>query len=154
MLKICVTKPVAYVDGCLHLLPPRKFWTCPFGNKTAQDVQNRPARTLARYDLLMGVWRGKIQLDADVLTVLTELRARESRAAVLADGVHALADKNPGLLDEYRKGVNRAGRVVHEHHVFLLDMLVNEIDGVSEPAQSRIRREGAQGVDGYELKRT
>ena len=104
-------------------------------------------------DLLRGVRRGKLQLDADVLTVPTELRACEFRAAVPEEGMDALAGRNHGLLDEHRKGVHRAGHVLHEHHLLALGLLVNELDGVFEPAQ-RFRREVAEGVDGYELERT
>ena len=88
----------------------------------------------------------KLHLVAEVLKVLTELRARQFRAAVPAEGMEALAGRNHGLRDEQRKGVHRAGLVHYEHHLLPLGLLVNEYDGVFEPAQ-RFRREGAEGID-------
>ena len=145
--------PVAQVNGRLHQLPPKEFRKCRVGEQTAHDVQNRPARTLVRSDLLRSVRRGKLQLDTDVLTVLTELGARESRAVVPSKGMGAFAGRNHGLLDENRIGVHRSGLVLHEHHLFPLGLLVNQLDGVLEPAQ-RFRSEGPKGVDGHELERT
>ena len=83
---------------------------------------------------------------------MTELRAREFRAAVSAEDMNALAGRSHGLPDEHRKGVHREGLVLNEPHLLPLGLLVNELDRAFEPAQ-RFRRKGAQGVDGYELER-
>ena len=62
----------------------------------------------------------------------------------------AITGRNHGLLDDHRKGVHGAGFVFHEHHLLPLGLLVNELDGVFEPAQ-KFRRETAESVDGYAL---
>ena len=125
VLQSCVKSPVAQVDGRLYQHPQKEVQKCRVGEKTAHDIPNRPARTLVRSDLLRGVRRGKLQLYADVLTVLTGLRPRECRAAVPAEGMNAFASRNHGLLDEHRKGVYRAGLVLHEHHLLPLGLLGN-----------------------------
>ena len=78
---------------------------------------NRPARTFVRSDLPRSVRRGKHELDADVLTVLTKHRVREFRAAVPAESLDALAGRNHGQHDEHRKGVHRASLAILEHHL-------------------------------------
>ena len=78
-------------------------------SRPSHDVQNRPARTLVRADLLRGVRRGKLQLDARVLAVLAEVSTRKLRALVTAEAVDELTGGNDGPFVEQREGVYRAG---------------------------------------------
>ena len=83
----------------------------------------------ARFDLLRGVLTGKLQLDAGVETVLTDVRIRELRTLIPSETLNALSGRNYGTFVEQREGVHGVRLVFHVVDFLPLGLLVNELGG-------------------------
>ena len=80
-----------------------------------------------------------------------DVRIRELRTLIPSETLNALSGRNHGTFVEQREGVHGVRLVFNEVDLLPLGLLVNELGGVPETAQS-LRLEGAPGVNGRELE--